>query len=353
MPPFRDLPEYHFWRVLSQIADEAEDAVADELIASLLAFARAADQPAVRQAIEAALRSGDIEAAIEAIPWDDLDDALLTVIDRLEDSTAEAVRATVRELELRSTGRSLRESARLSRTTASVTLAFDVPNRRAIEFLEEHGAELVGLVGEESRAAIRNIVLAGHRDFLPISEQVNRIMRVVGLTRRQAAAVANYRASLVDLLEGRTSEGAIKGRFTLTRDFGLKTLTEDRTETLVRRYRDRLLRHRARGIARNEAAIASAAGQDAGWEEAIANGLLDPSEWDQEWVAIVPDPDGRTCPLCQHLDGKRTAIGALFVAELTEEGILRPPRHHLCRCTRRLVRRSTRRAPVELAAAGA
>lgn len=339
--PFRDLPEFEFWRVLHEIAEGHEAELEAAVFGALRDFIREVESGPGRRALERALELRDVDAVIEALPFEDLAAQLRTLIDDLRPILDDAAAATLAELEARLRGASVAEASRLART-AEVSFGFLQRNPAAIAFLEAHGAELVQQVTVETRLAIRRIVLAGQREFLPISEQTNRIIQVVGLTRRQAATVENYRRELESLLAGETTEAALRERFTLSRDFGLKTLSESRVEPLVRRYRDRLVRLRAETIAGHESGTAASEGQRVAWDEAIRRGLLRPTAWEREWVAIVPT-DGRTCVLCLALDDQRAALAfdvadwGLYFAEGTEEGIIGPKRHIRCRCTERLV----------------
>lgn len=339
--PFRELPEFEFWRVLHEIAEGHEGRLEDAVLGALRDFIREIESGPGRRALERALELRDVDAVIEALPFDDLAAELRALIEDLRPILDDAAAATLSELEARLRGASAAEASRAAR--AAVPFGFLQQNPEAIAYLERHGAEFVQQVTSATRMALRQITLAGQRDFLPISEQTNRIIQVLGLTRRQAATVENYRRELEALLAGETTAAALRERFTLSRDFGLKTLSEARIEPLVRRYRDRWVRLRAETIAGHEAGLATSSAQRLAWSQAIQNGLLDPNGWVREWVAIVPDPDGRTCPLCRALDGKTASLGdelggwGLYYAEGTEDGIIGPKRHIRCRCTERLI----------------
>lgn len=338
--PFRDLPEFHFWRVLHELADEREESVRRAVAGALADVAREAESPAAQRAIRAALARGDILGAIDAIPLDGLEDAFRSVVDRLGTLLEDAALATSRELAARLRGESLRaaSAAALDRG-ADLALSYSLANPRAEAWIRDHGAALVREVAEETRAAIRAAILRGRATGLGPQRVAEELTSIVGLTRRQGATVGRFREMLGGLVAGDVTEGAVRGRFSLARDFGLTRGVDARLDSLVRRYRDRLIRHRSQVIARTETVIAVSEGQDQLWRAAIDDGVVTATEWEWEWVAILPDPDGRTCPLCTALDGKRAAIdGGLFVAEFTEGGIEKPPRHPLCRCARRSVR---------------
>jgi hypothetical protein len=341
--PFRDLPEYHFWRVLHELADAHEDAVRRAIESALLDFAREVASPARRRFIRRALARGDIAGAIDALPFDGLEHALGSVMDELGDLLAEAGTATSKELAARLRGESLADAARLARRPdAQVAVLFGLENRRAQEWIREHGAALVREITEETRAAIRQTILRGRVEGIGPRAIGDRLTDMVGLTRRQSQAVTNFRRTLERLVAGEVSEDAVRAQYRLARDFGLTRGVDRRLDSLTERYRDRWIRHRSEMIARTETIAASSAGQEALWLEAAEDGTIIATEWEREWVAIVPDPDGRTCVLCEALDDGRSEIGGLFVATGTPGGIEAPPRHPMCRCATRLVRKRER-----------
>jgi hypothetical protein len=77
---------------------------------------------------------------------------------------------------------------------------------------------------------------------------------------------------------------------------------------------------------------ASNEGQQQLWNQAIEQELIDPNEWEREWIA---DETERTCEICMGLDGTRAPIDGTF-----EGGYARPPDPHpSCRCAVGLVRK--------------
>jgi F like protein len=94
-------------------------------------------------------------------------------------------------------------------------------------------------------------------------------------------------------------------------------------------YAEKLLRQRAKTIARTEILRASNAGQRAAWRSARDKGIL-PRTTLREWIAT-----GGACAICSPLDGKTAGLDEPF-----DGGIDSPPAHPSCRCTTGLINTS-------------
>jgi hypothetical protein len=182
-------------------------------------------------------------------------------------------------------------------------------NAERIDWARRRAGELVRDVGQETRWAVRRIVEASVSRGTHPAQTAKLLEAVVGLTERQAQAVARYRAALIA--------------------DGVTPATVDR---MTARYGARLLRLRARMIARTETIRAANEGRRAGWSRNVAEGTILPERWEREWVAIVPS-DGRTCRYCVQQDGQRAPIDGTY-----PNGASGPPGHPDCRCTESLVR---------------
>jgi hypothetical protein len=184
-------------------------------------------------------------------------------------------------------------------------------NAARIDWARARAGALVRDVSTETRWAIRRIVEQAVARGTAPRETATLLEAIVGLTERQAQAVARYRATLV-------AEG-------------VRPLTVDR---LTARYGARLLRFRSQNIALTETIRAANEGRRAQWQRNVAEGTILPERWEREWVAIVPS-DGRTCPYCVGQDGQRAPIDGTY-----PNGDTGPPGHTRCRCTESLVRSS-------------
>jgi hypothetical protein len=182
--------------------------------------------------------------------------------------------------------------------TLQVPLRFDLKNAAVQTWIDEHSATLVKQISDDTRAGIRAILSRGYADGLTPFEQGKQIRSIVGLTERQANAVANYRAGLIDA--GRKPAQA---------------------ESLTERYSAKQLRFRANLIATNESNTAANRGQRAAWNQSAEAGFIDRVTTRRVWIA-----SSDACPECEPLDGEEVAFDDEF-----DEGD--PPIHVGCRCS--------------------
>lgn len=183
--------------------------------------------------------------------------------------------------------------------------AFDVTNPRVTEWIRAHSAELVTQIGADSRQAIRDLVAMAYQDGISAQALGRMIRQSIGLTTRQARAVARMRARMV--ADGKRA---------------------DMIEAAAEKYAARLLRQRAEMIARTELIKAETQGQLLLWQQQIDAGML-PADVRKEWIVT---PDDRLCPECQDFDGATVPVSSDFVG-----GPDGPPLHPNCRCALRLV----------------
>lgn len=274
------------WQAIHTAAASGEADLTRLMLGYLLALAAWGE-------VQAALAVGDIERAVMAIPLG-LSAALRSALAPLLGRVAEAGAAVA-----------LESPPMVAEIVIRLGPEAGLPTQALEDWARSRAASLVTAITAETRAALRAIVTgAVHRGASP-ALTASLLEAAVGLNRRQAAALARYQQALVDAKTPVT-----------------------RLDRLVRRYGARLLRQRARAIARTETLFAANRGRQAVWLRDAQQGLIDPDRWEQEWVAIVPS-DGRTCPTCDELDGMRAPIGVPFPAP----GGDGPPQHTNCRCT--------------------
>lgn len=180
---------------------------------------------------------------------------------------------------------------------------FSATNPLATKAAREQAAELVTNVTAQTRDAIRTVVARAFEDGIPPREAARLIKPLVGLTERQAGAVAGrYR----DLVAGGLSRTAAQAQ--------------------AKAYAGRLRSQRALMIARTETIAASTKGQLAAWDEAVRNGQLS-ARARKVWITTADD---RLCPRCAAMDGKTAPLDGKFSGGLT--GVGGPPLHPNCRC---------------------
>ena len=261
--------------VIQRIADALEPDVRRAYLAAVERLQRVIDLGRLGAAIE----SGDVAAVNAALTTGRVATELRDVADLLRRLTLESMRV---------------ESVRLGGLRLST--AFRVRNPLAVRAAEAQAARLVTRVSAETRAAIRAAIVSGVGAGESRSAVVARVRAVIGLTERQARALARFAAS-----------GA--------------------SAASVERYRRRLLRQRAQTIARTETMAAANAGQQQAWRAAQDAGLLS-GDAQRRWIVT---PDDRLCPLCQSVGGQVTGINEPFRTPVGD--VMNPPLHPNCRCT--------------------
>lgn len=225
------------------------------------------------------------------------------------------------------------EAAKLSRQVG-ITLRFDLTNPRSIEFIRQHGAELVREMSWDMRAAIQRVIQRGFeegvapptmaRQLRGVSRDGRMVGGRLGLTTRQAEIVANYEAALRQAIAGDISFAELNRAYTLNPVRGPGGLIEGRIQSAVRQYEERMVRMRADAIARTETLRAANVGQHELWKQAQETGAIAMNQ-EREWLTAE---DEGVCPVCEPLNGERVLINQAF-----SSGDEEPPAHPSCRCT--------------------
>lgn len=194
--------------------------------------------------------------------------------------------------------------------TAQLIPRFDIVNPYVVEWAGRRAAEQVTLIDAESRAAIQSIIERAVSEGIDARSAGRMIREFVGLNTRQAAAVANYRAGLIEA--------------------GVKP---SRIEDLVAKATNRAWRQRAEMIARTEIQTAANFGQTEAWKQSAAKGLLDPASTRRVWIANVG-----ACALCVAMaEASRESPATLTGSFIGDAGTFdAPPGHPGCRCSQGL-----------------
>lgn len=224
-----------------------------------------------------------------------------------------------------------------------VATVLQAANPRALAVLAQQSADLVREVTASTRAGIRQYLLQqvaqGRNPRALIPQLVGyldpttglRTGGIVGLTARQAQAVANYRSyleandatALRRALRDRRSDSAVQTAIATK-----QPLAPAQIDRLVARYESRYLAFRAETIARTESLRALQLGQRLAWDEAIASGVWDPARLIKRWVTAR---DERVRPLHRQMDQQVVPYMEDFVLpdQTTTWG---PPHAFNCRC---------------------
>ena len=257
-------------------ADEVAKSPADERLRRLIDR----QTPKLQRLLLAALRGlsqGSVEALTNALEAQDLQAAITAAVGELD-----AIRGPLRDQLLEA----ITESARVS--TARFGMSFDLADPNAIRVAESLAANAVVGVELETKQAIRDIIVRGFQEGIPPRAQAREIMRLVGLTGRDAQAVDNLWMRMMG--------------------DGVKA---DLADARAMRYADRLLRRRAEMIARTEMISASTQGRRLGWQQAADAGLVDPASARIVWIV---SNDDRLCPTCAPMAGVTVGFYDPFTA---------------------------------------
>ena len=145
------------------------------------------------------------------------------------------------------------------------------------------------------------------------------IQRSVGLSGRDAQSLFNYEKQLID-----------------------SKVPDGRRRRMVKEQEGRLRSARTKMIARNETALAMAAGKREAWRQMQTMGEVSPYAV-RIWHT---HKDERTCPVCAPLNGRRASLheerGYTLKDGLFVTG---PPAHPNCRCWETLSDRGTPEVP--------
>jgi len=222
------------------------------------------------------------------------------------------------------------------------TISLNLTVQQSIDYGQQRAGALISGIQQTQLNAVRDTLALSLEQGVDVGS-TGRILRgSVGLSPRQATALANYERGLTELYTtGRTSvtlRGL--GRPLADARYSLDRLSEARIEEMVDRYRERLVNYRAEMIARTE--LARSANRGA-YEEQMAqasDGLFGARSANRIWLTT---PDDRLCEDCDAMDGQTISFLESFEydsgaddeepgpGEVTVMDV--PPLHPNCRCT--------------------
>lgn len=180
---------------------------------------------------------------------------------------------------------------------ASVAFAFNGTNPAARAAIDRYIRDYSWRIADSTRKAINAIVERAIREGIPPMSAARLIKEHIGLDARRSGALMSFRERLV---------GA-----------GRSTAAVNRA---TERYGKKLLRNRARTIARTETMGAMNAGSLQSYKQARDEGFLD-QDAGKEWM--VADP----CEICAPLSGEAVPLDKNF-----SNGLDAPPAHPACKC---------------------
>jgi hypothetical protein len=269
-------------------------AVADRLVPSLRrALLQAVER--VRRSISvsdvaAALERGDVDALRRMGVWDDLD--------------AELQRALRPVVEQGIVGGGQTAIGNFP-PSVQAQIQFDLTNPLAIRAIDTQVAAIVRQLVNVDAEAILGILQQGFREGIPPRDMARRMRQYLGLTPQYANAVERYREGLLE-----------------------QEVAPGRIDELAAAYSERLRRMRALTIARTETIRASNGGQQAAWQQAEQQKLLDRTRTVRRFIVT---PDDRLCPICEAVPEDNPDGVGLDQPFRTQLGyVMHPPVHPNC-----------------------
>lgn len=180
----------------------------------------------------------------------------------------------------------------------------------AMDFIKNHGAELVTNITQEQRKALNAVIahISGYTAVTP-DEAARMIRPVVGLTVPQAVANVRHRQAV--------EQAYLKAHPNCRPETAKKKADEASA-----RYAGKQHRYRAQNIARTELAFAYNAGSYGATKDAQAQGYI--GDCVKIWLTAY---DERVCHICERMDGEKRNIDEKF-----SNGKMIPPGHPSCRC---------------------
>ena len=197
---------------------------------------------------------------------------------------------------------------------------FDSTDNDVVKWLDQHTAALITNINEQTRQAVKTLLMYGYENSYSADEMAKVIRPVIGLTKEQALANARYQKSVYDTLlethpKMKPSDAA------------------KRAEEAAMKYAGKQMRYRAEVIANTELAYAYNRGYHENMRQAMKAGLI--GNVKKVWSTAY---DERTCVTCGALHGKVIGFDDSFENVLKKaagyKGVdVAPPAHPQCRCT--------------------
>jgi hypothetical protein len=337
-----------------------------ELLSDIEAIARTLE-PALRAALQAYLTllkdETPLQAILDALKAGD-NGLVLDIIAGIDTTPArEAVEDAVRAAVWAGAASA---ASQINLRIKGVHFAFDKLNPQLIQWIKSYSHNLIREIDKQTREAVRAALLDGMQKGQNPVATARDVRQAVGLTTKQAKAVANFRAELetfhmrssakdwnlggkIDRANGRQvfrpdADGSPKDGIDTRRlrDFRFdpalkkametgKALTPAQIDKMVAAYERKYLRHRSETIARTEALRATNQGVQEAWRQAILTGKATESLVRRQWVVAR---DERLCAVCSPIPSMNPKRGVRMDEPFkTPKGpMMLPPVHPLCRC---------------------
>lgn len=337
-------------RLLSRIADGRIEAFERAWLRSIKATVDSVDQSRLESAIADALAKYEAARAAGAratLTAESIEPVIVAL--GVSDTMPASLRANFDRL-FRD---AMRAAAEATARTAPVSLGqvrFDRTNPKALAFARRHLSQWVTEVTDTQRRAIRREIARGFRDQRTVRETGVALRKVIGLTDSQAQTVGRFRREHLPDMNARAVDGR---RLLSTQRKRLRQLqsrfptaetpfTPAEIRKLSEKYRQRIVARRAQSIAQTETIRASAAGQEAMWDQMADRGLVKRDLMRVHWVVTKDSRTECSCLSIPQLNPKGVPLGGSFKMRDCKTGEIHKVRrpgdpHPRCRCGLRAV----------------
>lgn len=276
-------------RLLRRLVDQATPRMRRDFLRAVARTVKNIDDPVLIEA----LRKGNLDAAVSAIPWDT--------------EASEIIRTDFVRAAIDTYTKSGQVSARA--IPKRKPFGFSIVDDRPLEWIRAYGADKVSDFGLTSREGLKVALDAMMERGHTPQEAARFIRQHVGLHERFAKAVERRRADLLDA-------------------------GEKNVDAQVEKYAAELRDLRALNIGRTEGQDAMAGGQDEAWSQAADRELIDPEKAKERWDTAA-DEIAEDCKECGPMDGQVQPLGGMFTTG-TGRQVRSPSVHTCCRCSKTL-----------------
>jgi len=259
--------------------------------------------------IEAAIRQGNMQAAIDAVG-----------IDRA------AFRPLSAAMEQAFETGGVYTAAQFTRPVGQAAFRFDVRNSRAEAWLRDQSSTLVTRITDEQRELVRSVLNQGMNagvnprqtalDLIGHVGPKGREGGIIGLNGPQERYLRNARDELRNVHNGDAGnyfsrelrDKRFDGTVRKALDSGTP-LTQEQIDKLSTRYSDNLLQWRGETIARDQSITALNQSQNEAAKQLVESGAADPQDITREWDSAG---DARTRETHKEMDGQKVGMNQPF-----------------------------------------
>jgi hypothetical protein len=292
-----------------------EQALADKIARLMEAAGQSVDWDAIAEmlqtldpnALNGVIRSLRVQAASTEFQ-DALKEKIIEIIDEAAKGQSKIINQVVNEALPQLFGN---DNLIVKPPEPEIKFSFNSTELNAQRWAEMRAGQLVTSIDNSTEESIRKIVHQGFVEQRSGDDIARRVRNIVGLHPRWALAVDRFSTREYERLRKAGLNHADARR-----------LSQENTE----KYRQKLIRARAKMIARTEVMTASNTGRQLAWQQGVDAGYVDPIS--QKRWSTSNTLSGGPCDLCAPMKGETVRIDSPF-----SNGLMSPPTHPNCRCT--------------------